>query len=717
MNLFGMKKKVPVIMQMEATECGAASLAMVLASWGRWVPLEKMRVDCGVSRDGSSALNIVKAARLHGLTARGGRVEAERLCELPCPCILHWEVNHFVVMTGCSRKRVYLNDPARGRVKMPLEELKGCYTGVALVFEPNEDFVKEGAPASILSFVRRRLKGAKKAFFISMLIGMLLTVSTVAFPIFSQKFLDVVLPGEQPEKVVPFFLLLCGAILYQLVVQLCEGTYANRLLLKLGIEANSQFLWHSLRLPMRFFSQRYVGDIITRMYGAESIPTTLVRNLAPVLVNVVLLVVYLVFMLAYSMPLSLIAICASVLNLLLVRFISGRQVDVNRVMEREMGALNGVTMSSVKGIETIKAAGAEEGFFERWAQQYVLASEAHMKSDTFNAYMESLSRLVVFVANNLILALGVYYIMEGYLTIGMLMAFQGFVGSYMRPVNELIGSLKHILNMRTQMERMEDVYRTEPDVVSTLDDDREMGMGKLMGRVELKHVTFGYTPMRPPLIKDFSLSIEPGKSVAFVGASGCGKSTIAKLISGLYDPWQGEILYDGKLRKDINRSVFVNSVAVIDQDVVLFDGTVADNVKMWDESIEDFSMILACNDVQMHEEIASRPKAYDTVVSENGKNFSGGQRQRLEIATALAKEPTVLIMDEATSALDADTEQKVMQALRNLGVSLIVIAHRLSTIRDCDEIIVLDEGHVVERGTHQQLMEQKGYYHELMENA
>lgn len=712
-----MKRKVPVIMQMEAAECGAASLAMVLAWWGRWMPLERMRVDCGVSRDGSSALNIMKAARLHGLSARGGRVKADRLHELPCPCILHWDMNHFVVMTECGQKRVCLNDPARGRVRMSLEELKGYYTGVALVFEPNENFVKEGAPASVLRFVRRRLKGARKAFFLSMLIGLLLTLSTLAFPIFSQYFLDVVLPGEHPERTGLFFLLLGGVILYQLLIQLCQGTYANRLLMKLGIEANSQFLWHALRLPMRFFSQRYVGDILTRMRGAESIPVTLVRKLAPVLVNVVLLVVYLVFMVVYSMPLSLVAIGASLVNLLMARFISDRQVDVNRVMEREMGALNGLTMSSVKGVETIKAAGAEAGFFERWAKQYLLASEAHIKSDTFSAYMESLSRWVVLVADNLILALGVYYIMEGYLTIGMLMAFQGFVGSYMQPVNELIGSLKQILNMRTQMERMEDVYRTEPDVVSTLEDDRDMGMGKLMGKVELKHVTFGYTPMRPPLIEDFSLSIEPGKSVAFVGASGCGKSTLAKLISGLYDPWEGEILYDGKPRKDINRSVFVNSVAVIDQDVVLFDGTVADNVKMWDESIEDFSMILACHDVQMHEEIASRPKAYDTVVSENGKNFSGGQRQRLEIAAALAKEPTVLIMDEATSALDADTEQKVMQSLRNLGVSLFVIAHRLSTIRDCDEIIVLDEGHVVERGTHQQLMEQKGVYHELMENA
>lgn len=710
-------KNVPVMMQMEATECGAASLAMVLASYGRWVPLEKMRVDCGVSRDGSNALNIVKAARLHGLTTRGGRVALEDLKGLPMPCILHWEYNHFVVMTGFRGGKYYLNDPARGRVKLPQKEVESCYSGVALVFEPNEEFVKEGRQASIMGFVRRRLKGAKKAFFITMLTGLLLTLSTLALPIFSQYYLDKILPGVHPEKIWPFFALLIGVMLYQLAVQLVQGTYENRLLMKLGIQANSQFLWHSLRLPMRFFSQRYVGDIITRMRGAESIPQTLVRNLAPVAVNVVLVVIYLVFMLLYSAPLSLIAIGASLVNLLVVRIITSRQVDISRVMERESGVLDGVTMSSIRGIETIKAAGAEGGFFDRWAHQYARASNARLKSDQTQTSLGAIPRLVGFVADNLILAVGAYYIMTGHLTVGMLMAFQGFMGSYMQPVNELINSLQSILNMRTQMERMEDVYRTEPDVVSTLDDKRDMGSGKLMGKVEMRNVTFGYTPMRPPLLKNFSLTMEPGHSVAFVGASGCGKSTLAKLISGLYDPWEGTILYDGKPRKEINRSVFVNSVAVIDQDVVLFDGTVADNVKMWDESIEDFSMILACNDVQMHEEIAARPKAYDTPVIENGKNFSGGQQQRLEIAAALAKEPTVLIMDEATSALDADTEQKVMRSIRNLGVSFIVIAHRLSTIRECDEIIVLDEGEVVERGTHEELMAKEGMYYELMRNA
>ena len=550
-----------------------------------------------------------------------------------------------------------------------------------------------------------------------MVSGLLLTVATIALPIFSQVFFDVILPGQDPSWQLPFFLMLGAVILYKLIIELLQGTYSNRLILQLGIDANSHFLWHSLRLPMRFFSQRYAGSVVSRMFGAEMIPKALVQNLAPVLVNVVLLIVYLVFMLVYSAPLSFIAIGASLINLLMVRFITAKQVNLSRVLEREKGSLSGVTMSSIRGIDTIKAAGAEEGFFERWKHQYVLTMNAHIRSAEMNMYLNTIPQIVSFIANSLIIVVGAYYIIEGHLTIGMLMAFQGFMSSYMEPVEGLIGSLQSILNMRAEMERMEDIYRTEPDVDSSISDNRDVQFGKLMGKVELQHVTFGYSPLAAPLIEDLSLTIEPGKSVAFVGGSGCGKSTLARLVSGLYDPWSGSIFYDGKLRKDINRQVFVNSLAVIDQDVVLFDGTIADNVKMWDESIEDFSMILACNDVQMHEEIASRPKAYDSIVTENGRNFSGGQRQRLEIAAALAKEPTVLIMDEATSALDAETEAKVMRSIRNLGMSLIVIAHRLSTIRDCDEIIVLDEGKVVERGTHQQLMEKEGYYYTLIQNA
>ena len=712
-----MKKRVPVIMQMESTECGAVSLGMVLATYGRWVPMEKLRVDCGISRDGSSALNILKAARLQGMVAKGGKVDVDHLQQLPMPCILHWEYNHFLVLCGCKGNFFYVNDPARGRVKMPMDEMRLGYTGIALLFEPGESFVKEGAPASILRFVQVRLAHAKEALFFSMVSGLLLTVATIALPIFSQVFFDVILPGQDPSWQLPFFLMLGAVILYKLIIELLQGTYSNRLILQLGIDANSHFLWHSLRLPMRFFSQRYAGSVVSRMFGAEMIPKALVQNLAPVLVNVVLLIVYLVFMLVYSAPLSFIAIGASLINLLMVRFITAKQVNLSRVLEREKGSLSGVTMSSIRGIDTIKAAGAEEGFFERWKHQYVLTMNAHIRSAEMNMYLNTIPQIVSFIANSLIIVVGAYYIIEGHLTIGMLMAFQGFMSSYMEPVEGLIGSLQSILNMRAEMERMEDIYRTEPDVDSSISDNRDVQFGKLMGKVELQHVTFGYSPLAAPLIEDLSLTIEPGKSVAFVGGSGCGKSTLARLVSGLYDPWSGSIFYDGKLRKDINRQVFVNSLAVIDQDVVLFDGTIADNVKMWDESIEDFSMILACNDVQMHEEIASRPKAYDSIVTENGRNFSGGQRQRLEIAAALAKEPTVLIMDEATSALDAETEAKVMRSIRNLGMSLIVIAHRLSTIRDCDEIIVLDEGKVVERGTHQQLMEKEGYYYTLIQNA
>ena len=581
-----------------------------------------------MSRDGSNALNILKAARLHGMNARGGKVGIEHLKELPVPCILHWGYNHFVVLCGHRGDHFYVNDPTRGRVKLSLEEMRRGYTGVALLLEPGESFVKEGAPASIMRFVRCRLVHAKEALFFTMMTGLLLAVATFALPIFSQVFLDVILPGTDPSWHLPFFLMLGGVILYKLVIELLQGTYVNRLMYQLGIDANSHFLWHSLRLPIRFYSQRYVGSIIGRMHGAESIPKGLVLKLAPVLVNVVLLVIYLVFMLVYSAPLSLIAIGASLVNLFIVRLVTRKQVNLSRVVERENGGLSGVTMSSIKGIETIKAAGAEDGFFRRWKRQYVLTMNARIRSEEMYMYLSTIPQLVSFIANSLILVVGTYYIMKGHLTIGMLMAFQGFMGSYMQPVNELVSSLQSILNMRAQMERMEDVYRTEPDVDGSIKDTRDAEFGKLMGKIELQHVTFGYSPLDAPLIDDFSLTLEPGKSVAFVGSSGCGKSTIAKLVSGLYEPWSGTILYDGKPRKDINRHVFVNSLAVIDQDVVLFDGTVADNVKMWDESIEDFSMILACNDVQMHEEIAARPKAYDTLVAENGKNFSHWQRSR-----------------------------------------------------------------------------------------
>lgn len=711
-----MTKQVPVIMQMEAVECGAASLCMILATYGRWIPLEQMRQDCGVSRDGVNALSILKAARYHGCEAHGLRCDPADLKDLSYPCIIHWGFKHFVVLKGFRGNKALLNDPARGSVTIPWEELDREFSGVVLTVTPGPDFKREGKPASVLSFVRKRLQGTREALIYTFLTGFLALLPALTLPLFSQVFTDVLLQGRNAEWITPFLLLMGLVVAYQVILEFLNSFYAAKLTAKLAIRSNSQFLWHVLRLPKSFFDQRYMGDIIMRMGTAESIPSTLVQTLAPLLIDVVMLVIYLCIMLLYNVPLTLIAVGATALNIVMLRFITRIQINQGRVMMRNQAQLGSVTMSSIKGIETIKAAGAEDGFFHRWAGFFSTATNASIENTKLNLYLGLVPQLLVGISNNVILALGAYFILKGEMTIGMLMAFQGFAGAFYAPMSKIIGSVQQLLNMRTDMERMEDVYRYQTDAESTLEDDRPMpDFGKLTGDVELRDVTFGYSRLAPPLIEHFSLHLTPGQSVAFVGPSGCGKSTMTKLISGLYEPWDGQVLFDGKTHHEMNRNLFVGSVAVVNQEVVLFEGSIADNIRLWDPSIEDFCVILAANDAQMHQDIASRPQAYETPVVENGKNLSGGQRQRIEIAAALAKEPVVLILDEATSALDAETEDRVMKAIKLLGITLIIIAHRLSTIRDCDEIIVMDQGKIVERGNHESLMASQGYYYKLMQ--
>ena len=490
--------------------------------------------------------------------------------------------------------------------------------------------------------------------------------------------------------------------------------YKRRFSGNMAIEANANFFWHVLRLPIDFFSQRYVGDLIFRQRSNQTITATLVDKLGPLFINIILLVLYLFFMLQYSVLLTSVGLGVVLINMFVVRYISKKRVDMSRASERDQGKFFGVTMSCLDNMETIKAAGAEAGFFEHWAGYFTSMHNSSMRIDRYSVIMNILPALLAQLANSLVLILGIYLILGGEFTIGMLLAFQGFMGAFLSPVNQLLNAGETMIEMRTQMERVEDVFKYPCDVSES--DSHWTENGKLKGNLELKQVTFGYNAHSEPQIKDFSLSLKPGQSVALVGASGCGKSTLAKLVSGLYQPWEGEILFDGRRRSEISRREFVNSVAVIDQNVVLFDDTVAANIKMWDSSIEDFAMILACRDAQIREDIIARPGGFNAQLVKGGQNFSGGQRQRMEIATALAREPVILIMDEATSALDADTEEKVMSSIRQSGVTLIIIAHRLSTIRDCDEIVVLDKGVVVERGTHEGLLAQNGRYKELMES-
>ena len=707
----GKVKNVPVIMQMEMVECGAASLGMVMAYYKKWLPLEQLRKDCGVSRDGCSAKQLLLAGRSYGMEANAYKLDEDELQEL-APAIIHWNFNHFVVYKGKKGGVHYLNDPGRGKVKVSQEEFDRSFTGIALSFEPTEAFQPGGSRASILGFVKRRLKNTWAAAFFIFVVGLLSAIVGIATPLFSQVFMDDILSGKNPDWFKPFMAAFIAVIGVNILTAWLRGIYQRKYNAAMAIDANSNFFWHLLRLPMDFFSQRYVGDLILRQKSNQNIAATLVQQLAPLAIQMMLLVLYLTFMLRYSLLLTLIGLGSMGLNIVLASYISTKRVDVARISERDMGKYYGVTMSCLDNIETIKAAGAENGFFSHWAGYFTnmhnSEARAGRRDQLYGVWPEMLQTLT----NNAILLIGAYLIMDGEFTIGMLLAFQGFMSGFSAPAQQLFSVAEMVIEMRTQMERVEDVLKYPVQEQSNAAHSE--GSGKLRGRIELKNVSFGYNKFSQPQIKDVSMTVEPGKSVAFVGTSGCGKSTLAKLITGLYQPWEGEILFDGKRRSEINSDEFTNSVAMIDQNVVMFDDTILSNIKMWDSSIEDFAMVLACRDAQIREEVVSRPEGFNTRLVKGGKNFSGGQLQRIEIATALAREPVVLIMDEATSALDAETEKHIMDSIRMMGVTLIVIAHRLSTIRDCDEIVVLDKGVVVERGTHQALMEKDGVYKQLV---
>ena len=712
--MFGVKK-VPVIMQMEMVECGAASLGMILAYYGRWLPLEQLRKDCGVSRDGCSARQLLEVGRSYGMEAQGFKAEIDDLPDL-APAIIHWNFDHFVVFDGMRGNTVYLNDPARGRTKVSREELDRSFTGVTLCFTPGPEFRRGGSRPSILGFIRRRLRGTGAAFFFTLVMGILTSFIGLVTPLFSQIFMDHILSGHNPDWFMPFVGAMLFMLIFNFLLLTLRGIYQLRFTGAMAIEANAEFFWHVLRLPVDFFSQRYVGDLIFRQRSNQGIASTLVTQIGPLAIHILLLVLYLSLMLSYSPLLTAVGLGVVVTNMLSARYIANRRVDMGRAIERDQGKFYGVTMSCLENMETIKAAGAENGFFEHWAGYFTCMHNSSVRMDRSSAYLNMLPTILSNLANNLVLILGIYLILGGEFTIGMLMAFQGLMGGFLTPVNSLISAGSMIIELRTRMERVEDVFKYPTDANLADSDQRTTESGKLGGELELRHLTFGYNRYSAPQISDFSLKLKRGQSVALVGSSGCGKSTLAKLISGLYKPWSGEILFDGRPMEQISRKEFVNSVAVIDQNVVLFDDTVAANVKMWDSSIEDFAMILACRDAQIREDIVARPEGFNARLKRGGQNFSGGQRQRIEIATALAREPVVLIMDEATSALDADTEQKVMNAIRMSGVTLIIVAHRLSTIRDCDEIIVLDKGVVQERGTHEQLMAMNGRYKQLIDS-
>ncbi len=709
--------RTPTLLQMEAVECGAAALGIILGYYDRIVPLEELRVECGVSRDGSKASNVLKAARKMGLEAKGFKYELETLYELEYPVMLFWNANHFLVLEGFKKGKVYLSDPAQGPRTVTLEELDQSYSGVALTFKPGPDFKPGGEKPSMAAALRRRLVGSEVALAFVLFCGLFLVVPGLVTPTFSRIFVDEFLVSGRHDIIKPLLGGMAITTVIMMILTWLQQYYLLRLETKLALKTSSHFFQHILRLPVAYFSQRYAGEIGSRLAINDKVAALISGRLATTIIDCLLVVFYASLMMLYDVGLTSLVISISLLNIIAVRLVARLRTDASRRLMKDKGQLMGTAMNGIKMIETLKATGGEAEFFGRWAgyQSKTLAAEQRLRMVA--DLVAVVPNLVTTLITAVVLLMGGLKVINGELTVGMLVAYQGLTKFFTRPLTNFVNFGSALQELEADMNRLDDVLRYPQDPLYTREIPEEDVRGrqlKLDGKVELRNITFGYSPLEKPLIEDFNLSIEPGQRVALVGSSGSGKSTIARLVSGLYEPWTGEVLFDGKDRRQMSRRLLSNSIGMVDQEIFLFGGTIKDNVTMWDGTIPVARVTTACRDAEIDSVIEIREGSYNALVSEGGGNFSGGQRQRLEIARSLVGDPTILILDEATSALDPSTEAVIDDGLRRRGCTTITVAHRLSTIRDSDEIVVMDRGKIVQRGTHDEMKDQEGLYARLI---
>ncbi len=712
----GKRLQVPVILQMEALECGAASLAMVLAYYKRYIPLEELRNDCGVSRDGSKAGNILKAARFHGMEAAGYKYTTERLKRLEqFPVIIHWNFNHFVVLDGFTKDKAIINDPASGVIEVSMEEFDKSYTGITLVMKPGKDFQPQGKPKSFTHFLGRYIGNYKAAMAAVCLSGLLIAIAGLFAPAMERIFMDYVVLSYAKEWMQNLFF----AMLLLLAVTFLLRIFFSALLFRskrmMGLEMNMNYMWHALRLPVDFFQQRAPGDISGRQMDNDTVTNTLFDDLIPTLINIIMAALYFLVLLSLNPWMALIAFVSLAVETVTWRILSVKNRNASRNISRDEGKYTGSAMAGVSMIETIKASGAEKGYFEKITGYLTKYQNSKIQLQSSMMITRFLPELMMDLCNAAVLLVGVIQILNGDLTIGFLLAFQGFLTQFLSPVNTALEAVGDMETVFAQMERLDDVLNYPTDVPGTVGAKEEIEdpESRLSGQLIFENVNFAYGKFDPAFIEDFSLVVEPGQMVAFVGGSGSGKSTLANLITGIYPIRSGKILFDGKERLDIERYLFTQSVSIVNQNIALFRGTIRDNLTLWDDSVDEQTIIEACKDAGIYNDIMQRANGLDYMMTEGGKNFSGGQRQRMEIARAFIKKPTLLILDEATSALDPPTEKRVMDAVKRRKMTCVVIAHRLSTIRNADRIIVLERGKVIEEGTHQSLIKANGAYARL----
>ncbi len=728
MGLFSKAKRVPQVFQMEAAECGAACLSMILRYYGKWLSLDSLRKDCGVSRDGVKASSIVNAAKKYGLTARGVSISVPHLIELgDMPCIIFWKFNHFVVLRGFTRKHALINDPNAGMIKVPLEEFEAAFTGIALFFSPNDSFVPEGRPSSLMGFAL-----AHVGHFRSIALFVLFSSSVISFLyamliILTSLNLSITVLDIHPFLMKHYIALMVIAALLAAAVSIMRDIFYKRILLRLDAVSTTRFMEHLFSLPFSFFAQRSSGGILQREGMNANIARIFIQSIMPnaVSISIFVIILVIVFFVSENIVLSLVILLSIIINLSFAYFSSTKKSNTAHMAMSSDSRLYSATLNGMEFIKEIKSTGAEQEYFEKWARVHGEANNYRVAMAKISSIWGTAPLFITEVFNVAILCFGVYLIIEENMQVGGLFIFQGLMSIFASPVVYAVSAWQMAQRARIQAEHVEDVLRYQKDELVELDEKRSKSdnalseephsLEKLQGALKIDNVSFSYGPSAFG-VKDLSFSVKPGEWLAIVGESGCGKSTVARLISGLYMPSKGEICFDGMSIKDISLDRLRGSLAVMDQDVGMFEDTISNNIKLWDKTIQDSEVVMACEDAEIHKTIIERCKGYYEIVNPHIGNFSVGQVQRFEFARVLASDPTIVILDEATSALDAKAEGQVMQNIRKRGITCIVISHRLSAIRDCDKILVMDKGCIVEEGTHEDLVKREGLYTRLVRN-